>query len=833
MACVGIAIGVALIFAVLVSNESVGASARQITEGVSGAAQLQLSSRDGRGFPIALLEAVRRIDGVVHAAPLLEERAVLDSGDGQSELPVTLASADPRLAALSGALTVSFPLTALGQRGVVLPAAVAKELGLRPRATQTVVRPRPTVAIELRGRRVVAPVTGVVGADTIGVLADAQIAIAPLSYLQEITGLRGRVTRVLVEVAAGKIDAVRRSLAVLAQGRLAVTAVGADAQLLQEATRPNDQAAAFFAAISILVGLLLGFNAMLLTAPERRRVVAELRLIGFRPSQVIQAFAVQALVLGLVASALGVALGTLLARTLLHASPDYLASVFPIGEQTIVTTRAVVIAIVAGLVVTFLAAAPPLFELRRSSRVASERADTDESASAISQTVRRRLLLAGIVMVVLTNGVLLLVPGAAFVAGAGLALSTLLVIPTALKVVLDIAERVAARSAALNPLMTATLGLRATTVRALALAAIGATAVFGALALDGSRRDLLNGLYRGYGEYVTTAHIWVVNPRDDLATKDIRADHIVQRVASVDGVSSVRPYFGAFLDFSGRRVWVIGRPPTDSSIVPRHQLVSGRFDRATAELRRGGWVTVSDQIAKAQGLGVGDWIRIPAPSGMVRFRIAATTDNLGWTSGAMIVNARDFQQAWGTHDPSAIEVDLLPGVVPTVAESRIRAALGGGSGLLVQSAGQRAAQANALARQGLARLTDISVLLVIAAALAMAAAMGTSIWQRRPRLAGMRLQGYVPRQLWRILLLESVLVVGTGCVVGATLGIYGQWLSDRWLSSTTGFPTVFSAVGWEAPAVAMLVVALASAIVAVPGWAAARAPKHLGLQEPV
>jgi putative ABC transport system permease protein len=833
LAGVGIAVGVALVFAVQVSSQSVSASARQITQGVTGAAQLQLAARDARGFPMSVVDDVQHISGVVRAAPLLEQRAVLVSPDGRRQVPVNLASADPRLAALSGALTSNFPIGALATPGVMLPVAVSDDLGFARRTNQTIVRPRPEVTVELRGRRIVAPVTSVLGQDTVGPLADARVAVAPLAYLQAIAGLPNRVTRVLVEVAPGKTSDVRQRLLAVADGRLSVASVNADAQLLARATGPDDQAAAFFAAISVLVGLLLALNAMLLTAPERRRVIAEMRLTGFRPSQVVQAFMVQALVLGALASALGLAVGNLLARTVLHASPDYLASVFPIGGQTVVSVRAVALSVVGGLLVTCLAASPPLLELRRATANDGAHRQREEPGAAITDTMRRRLFVAALVMLAATNGLLLLMPSAAFVAGAGLALSTLLVIPTALKLVLDLAERVAASSARMNPLMAAVLGLRATTGRALALAAIGAVAVFGSLALEGSRRDLLHGLYRGYADYAGTTQVWLVNRTDDLATKDIRADDLAKRVAAVPGVKAVRPYFGSFLDYSGQRVWVIGRPAADSAMIPRSQIRTGDPGRASALLRRGGWIAISEQIAAAHRLGLGDRIAIPTPSGTTRFRIAATTTNLGWTSGAMVLDARDYQRAWQTHDPSAFEVDLISGTRAATVLPTIRAVLGSDSGLLVQSTRQRSEQANALARQGLARLTEIALLLVIAAALAMAAAMGTSIWQRRPRLAGMRLQGYRPAQLWRILLVESFLVLGTGCAVGVALGTYGQWLSDHWLTRTTGFPTIFSVLGWETFVVVSAVVTLALAIVAVPGWIAAHAPKHLGLQEPV
>ncbi len=99
----------------------------------------------------------------------------------------------------------------------------------------------------------------------------------------------------------------------------------------------------------------------------------------------------------------------------------------------------------------------------------------------------------------------------------------------------------------------------------------------------------------------------------------------------------------------------------------------------------------------------------------------------------------------------------------------------------------------AASRQGLSRLTQIATLVLIATVLAMSIAMGTMIWQRRPRLARMKVQGYERGVLWRALLCESCLLLGAGCLIGAACGIYGQLLISHALATVTGFPIVFSA----------------------------------------
>ena len=100
----------------------------------------------------------------------------------------------------------------------------------------------------------------------------------------------------------------------------------------------------------------------------------------------------------------------------------------------------------------------------------------------------------------------------------------------------------------------------------------------------------------------------------------------------------------------------------------------------------------------------------------------------------------------GQHGASAYSILLDPGFAPAqrCARSNVRS----GSAASGRSPSRRpqrhAARQRALSREALASLTEIATLIPIAAVLAMAAAMGALVWQRRPRLAKLKLEG-LPR----------------------------------------------------------------------------------------
>jgi putative ABC transport system permease protein len=830
LAGVGIATGVALVFAVQVANSSITDASNAIVRGVEGTASLQLRSREADGFDARELARVRRLPGIAQAVPILDENASIVGPRGR-RVAIDLASAGPSLISLNGGITRNISIH--GDRsapGVILPSATAQALALSP-SSGSLDGEAPTVTIDARGMASRVPVVAVLGRETVGALSGALAALAPLTLVQRITGLDGRLTRILVTTKPGQQARVRRELTALARGRLTVAGADQDIALLQQSVMPNNQATGFFVLVSAIVGLLLAFNAMLLTIPERRRTMADLRMQGVRPRQLAGMLLFQAMCLGLIASLVGLAIGDFLSRTIFHVTLSYLSAAFALGTQTVIGLRPVLVSFAGGVLATCLAASPPLLDLRRSRAVDAVYFEDGEPGQALGRRAQLLLLALGAALILVTSVLLLLWPSMIVPATIGLAVATLLAVPFAFQFAVRLIEQVAARSARLNMLTVAVRALRATTVRSLALAATGAIAVFGCVVAEDSHNDLLHGLYRDYSEYVSTADLWVVNQGDNLATNSFRTGRLPARIAAVPGVASVRTYQGGFLDFGGRRVWLIARAADTPAPIPASQLEQGNLATATERLRGGGWISVSRQLAEAHHTRVGGELTLPTPSGPVTYRVADTTSNLGWSAGAIILNGSDYRRAWLAAGATALEVSTRPGVDAAAVKHAIQALLGPASALTVQTSGERAAQADALARQGLSRMSQITLLLMIAAALAMAAAIGAGIWQRRASLASLRIHSFSPWQLRAVLTCESVLVLGTGGLTGAAAGVYGHLLCDRYLRLTTGFPAPFAVEGVHTLQTILLIIIGALVVLAIPGYIASEASPQLALQD--
>lgn len=814
LAGVGVAIGVALVFAVLVANTSIGTNARTLVEGIAGSAQLELSARSSDGFGFAVAERVRRLPGVAVASPVLDQRAAVIGPSGRRS--VNLVGIEKSITALGGAATRQLDPAILGvlRRGVLLPSAVASAV----RIPASGPGPR-RVRLALRGSVHDLPVAAVLGESVVGPVADAALAIMPLDRAQALARLPGRVTRVLVVPEHGRVAEVRRGLERLARGQIDVAPVEREVQLLSQAAAPSHQATGLFAAIAAVSGALLVFNAMLLTAPERRRSVAVLRVAaGYTRRDVIALLLFETAVLGTLASLVGLALGTLLARTTFAGAPSFLSFGFAVSGAVSIPLALAVAVGLGGVLVTCLAAAPPLLDLRHDQAVDVVHREAGEAGQRLPRSVRTAMAVAAAWLLLTTVVATWRLPSATIAGIAVLAVATALVVPAACVAATRLAQRIADRMS-WHALGLAGDGLQVRTVHASALAAMGAVAVCGCVAIEGAHRDVLRGLDRNFAEFLAGADVWVTvaGPENSLTTEAFLPREVARRVRSVTGVAGVRPYYGGLLDVRDHRVWVIGR-----SRIPPSQRLHG--DRATAQrrLRSGAWVAVSNVLAAEQGAGVGDRLVLPTPAGSRSYRIAAITTNIGWGPGAIIMPASEYRRAWLSPDPSALRIDLAPGADPVAARCRINAALGSATSLRAQTSPERLSQFKAFARDGLERLSQIATMLVVAAGLSLAAGTSAGIWQRRRSLAVLHLSGHPLTELWRVLLLEAGIVLGTGCFAGAVAGAIGHYLLTRWLGLTTGYPAPFETDVAQSFVVIGSVLAIALVLVAIASFAAAR-----------
>ncbi len=312
-------------------------------------------------------------------------------------------------------------------------------------------------------------------------------------FAQGLVGDRGRVSAVLIRPTPGAQRTVAADLSRLAATEhLDLRPADDELRLLEVATQPNRQSTSLFSAIAVMIGFLLALNAMLLTVPERRRFIAELRMQGYDARQIVLLMGMQAVTLGLFASLVGIALGYELSHVFFQQVPGFLTAAFPIGAEEVVRFGTVAAAVACGVLATVLASLSPLLDLRGGQPADVGLHQRGAHSEVVTQRTVAMLGLAGVALIALACALALLVPSLTIAAGVALALASVCLIPAVFGALASWLPRAGERIHS-SALIVAMTELRATTTRSVALAGIVCLAVYGGIAIGGARRDLLRG----------------------------------------------------------------------------------------------------------------------------------------------------------------------------------------------------------------------------------------------------------------------------------------------------------------------------------------------------
>jgi putative ABC transport system permease protein len=211
-------------------------------------------------------------------------------------------------------------------------------------------------------------ISGFVRFGSVSTIGGATLSGFDLPTAQELFDKRGRLDEIAVAAKPGVTD--ERLVGEL-QGVLPPTA-----QVKTAAQQAKDDAAETNGFISFLRGFLLAFggialfvgsfviaNSLSITIAQRAREFATLRTVGASRRQILTSIMIEALVMGVLASLVGLAFGVALAKGL-FALFDAVGFTLP-NSGLILTGTAVGIALAAGILVTLVASLRPAVRATR------------------------------------------------------------------------------------------------------------------------------------------------------------------------------------------------------------------------------------------------------------------------------------------------------------------------------------------------------------------------------------------------------------------------------------------------------------------------------------
>jgi putative ABC transport system permease protein len=529
-----------------------------------------------------------------------------------------------------------------------------------------------------------------------------------------------------------------------------------------------------FAAVGVVVGAFIIFNTFTILVAQRTRELGLIRAMGATGGQVVWSVVLEALVLGAVASALGLVAGIGLGTGLL-ALLRTLGLQLP-HTSTVVLGRTVVVSLLVGVGVTVLAAIVPALRAARVPPMAAINGVGARPGSGF-----RGRLLVGIGVTAVGAGVLAYgLVRAAHV--HGIVNQAELVALGAFGVLVGVVVLLAACARPLARLIGRPLrafGIsgvlaQANTVRdprrtavtasalVIGLALVGLTATVGASARASVHRDTGRGL------------------RADLV---IRADGLAgfspdvgQRVAQVPGLAAVAPVQFANARI-GRDVDVVGA--MDPSVIDR--VVALDFESGGAQQLGDDGILVSDDVARAHHVTTGDTLLVQLPRTLAELRVAGVYRQANFVgifgqSVPLIVSPATAEAGFGGSDQDTLVlVRAQPGDVAGAKRS-IEHALGRdfpNIGVLTRD--QFRAEQVAQVDQFLAVLIAILALAVVIAVLGIVNTLALSVYERTRELGLLRIVGMSRPQVRTMVRGESVVIALLGGVVGVVLGVLWGW----------------------------------------------------------
>jgi putative ABC transport system permease protein len=305
----GIALGVAVFFAIRTANVALLDSLKLTVEKVAGKSNLQVTAGES-GFPEQILDTVRATPGVQIAEPVIEVDArTMYPGEGNLLILGVDTTGDSQLRDYEfdkSQTEIVDPLTYLAQ-----PASI---LLSRTFAERHALKIGDTLPLLTASGRKDFTVEGIFKPVGIGAIFGGNIAVMDVYSAQVVFGRGHKFDRIdLMTSPDVPVATVQQRLEAQLPAAFQVEAPEARGQDLENAVgalRIGMQITSF---IALLVGVYIIFNSFTIAVNQRWKEIGVLRAIGVESHNVNRMFLFEALIMGVLGSLVGIAGGYSLA----------------------------------------------------------------------------------------------------------------------------------------------------------------------------------------------------------------------------------------------------------------------------------------------------------------------------------------------------------------------------------------------------------------------------------------------------------------------------------------------------------------------------------------
>jgi putative ABC transport system permease protein len=791
LTALAIVLGVAMISGTFILTDTIKASFTKVVDGsyenadavISG--KVAFKNNDSNtattpAFPDSVLARVKALPDVAAAAGTVSDEAKLVDRNGKvistkggSSLA---ASVDPKNDARFNPLELTSGRWPVGSGQIAIDRRTSEKKHYRLGDTIGVASDQGVQDFEITGIATFASSSSI-GAST--------IAIFDVPTAQNLFHKEGKFDEIQVAAKAGVsserlVAEIRPLLPQTAKVKTAAAQTQEAVDTVNESIGVFQKILLAFGFIALFVGAFVIANTLSITIAQRMREFATLRTIGSSRRQVLRSVMLEALVVGVMASLLGLFFGLAIAKGL-SALFSALGVEFPSGG-TVFGTRTIVVSLLVGVVVTLVASLRPAIRATRVPPIAAVREGASLPASRLSRW--------GPVMsiVTLAVGILLLVYG---IFGSGLTTAARLSALGFGTLILFVGVAMNAKRA-VGPL-AAVLGwpgaqfggtagtlARENAMRNPSRTASTASALMIGLALITFVAIVGAGLRTSFGDAVDKLFVadYALTAENgfDPFTKEADA-----AVAGTPGVTAVSGLRGGDARIFGHNVQITAVPPNTAQTI-RIDWVKGGTG-VPARLREDG-AFVDKDYAKDHHLQIGSPIAVETPTGRVlHLRLKGIFDppKGGSPFGDVTLSAATFDANYAKPQNLMTLINIKGGVTRTNT-ARLALSLHSYPDAKVVTASQFKKNQEADINLTLNLLYGLLGLSVIISLLGVVNTLVLSVFERTRELGMLRAIGMTRSQVRRMIRQESIVTALIGAALGILVGTFLAILTTQALS---------------------------------------------------
>ena len=520
-----------------------------------------------------------------------------------------------------------------------------------------------------------------------------------------------------------------------------------------------------FGAIALLVGAFVIFNALSITVAQRTREFATLRTLGASRKQVMRSVVLEGLVLGLLASVIGLLLGIGVAKGMLT-----LIAAFGVDlpkASMVVASHTVTTSLIVGTVITLIASivpakratrVPPIAAVREGATLPPTRlAEHSHKAGLVVTATSLVAIALGVFAGLGGAGVALLLSVGVLGLFAGIALlAPRLVMPLARVIgwparrAGGVAGELAGANAVRNPGRTASTA--ATLMIGLTLVTV--VAVVGASLSSATTQAVSDQVHAGY----------VVDGKADQPFAATGGD----KLAELPGVTAASHVRSEAAIVQGKEDAITGIDPATIAHFYRFTWTEGS-QRTLGELGTDGAI-VTDSYAKEKHLKVGGRISVKTPTGEQHTLVVRGIYDEPTAQPLLsdvTVSQQAFDKAFEEPKNSFTFLDADAGAGPAI-ESAVKglgdATFHTGADFPKDATGDMATL--------LAMLYVLLGFSVVVSLFGMINTMVLSVFERTREIGMLRTIGMTRRQARRMIRHESIITALIGAALGLGLGVF-------------------------------------------------------------